>query len=86
MIVKGHDFPNVTLVAALAADLGMYDGDYRSNERTFDLLMQAGGRAGRGQKPGEMIIQTYNPEQYCVEAVRVQDAGLFMRMSLRTAG
>ncbi|MBO5072761.1 MAG: primosomal protein N' [Eubacterium sp.] len=82
MIVKGHDFPNVTLVAALAADLGMYDGDYRSNERTFDLLMQAGGRAGRGQKPGEMIIQTYNPEQYCVEAVRVQDAGLFYENEL----
>lgn len=82
MIVKGHDFPNVTLVAALAADLGMYDGDYRSNERTFHLLMQAGGRAGRGQKPGEMIIQTYNPEQYCVEAVRVQDAELFYENEL----
>ena len=63
MIVKGHDFPNVTLVAALAADLGMFDGDYRSSERTFDLLMQASGRAGRGQKPGEMVIQTYAPEQ-----------------------
>lgn len=82
MIVKGHDFPNVTLVAALAADLGMYDGDYRSNERTFDLLMQASGRAGRGHKPGEMVIQTYDPEQYCVEAVRHQKAEIFYENEL----
>lgn len=82
MIVKGHDFPNVTLVAALAADLGMYDGDYRSNERTFDLLMQASGRAGRGHKPGEMVIQTYDPEQYCVEAVRLQKAEIFYENEL----
>ena len=77
MIVKGHDFPNVTLVAALAADLGMYGGDYRCQERTFDLLMQASGRAGRGEKPGEMIIQTYNPDQYCIEAVKKQDPEIF---------
>lgn len=82
MIVKGHDFPNVTLVAALAADLSMYAGDYRSSERTFDLLMQASGRAGRGQKMGEMIIQTYNPDQYCIEAVKRQDAGLFYENEL----
>lgn len=77
MIVKGHDFPNVTLVAALAADLSMYSGDYRSSERTFDLLMQAAGRAGRGDKKGEMVIQTYNPDAYCVEAVQRQDASFF---------
>lgn len=77
MIVKGHDFPNVTLVAALAADLGMYAGDFHSSERTFDLLMQASGRAGRGKKDGETVIQTYHPEQYCVEAVRRQDADYF---------
>lgn len=77
MIVKGHDFPNVTLVAALAADLSMYTGDYRSNEKTFDLLMQAAGRAGRGDKKGEMVIQTYNPDSYCIEAVRRQDASVF---------
>lgn len=82
MIVKGHDFPNVTLVAALAADLSMYAGDYRSNERTFDLLMQAAGRAGRGSKKGEMIIQTYNPDQYCIEAVRKQDAAYFYENEL----
>jgi len=82
MIVKGHDFPNVTLVAALAADLGMYAGDYRSNERTFDLLMQASGRAGRGEKPGEVVIQTYNPEQYCLEAVQKQQAEIFYENEL----
>lgn len=77
MIVKGHDFPNVTLVAALAADMSMYAGDYRSSERTFELLMQASGRAGRGNKTGEMVIQTYNPEQYCIQAVERQDASFF---------
>ncbi len=82
MIVKGHDFPNVTLVAALAADLSMYAGDYRSNERTFQLLMQASGRAGRGKKRGEMIIQTYHPEQYCVEAVKNQKAEIFYENEL----
>lgn len=82
MIVKGHDFPNVTLVAALAADLSMYAGDYRSSERTFQLLMQASGRAGRGSKRGEVIIQTYNTEQYCVEAVCRQQAELFYENEL----
>ncbi|MCH5265470.1 MAG: primosomal protein N' [Lachnospiraceae bacterium] len=82
MIVKGHDFPNVTLAAALAADLGMYAGDYRSSERTFELLMQASGRAGRGEKKGEMIIQTYNPEQYCIESVARQKAELFYENEL----
>lgn len=77
MIVKGHDFPNVTLVAALAADLSMYAGDYRSSERTFELLMQASGRAGRGDKKGEMVIQTYNPDQYCIQAVERQEASYF---------
>ncbi len=82
MIVKGHDFPNVTLVAALAADLSMYAGDYRSNERTFDLLMQASGRAGRGRKEGEVVIQTYNPGHYAIEAVRKQDPSVFYENEL----
>lgn len=82
MIVKGHDFPNVTLVAALAADISMYAGDYRSSERTFDLLMQASGRAGRGDKKGEMIIQTYNPDQYCIQAVDQQNASYFYENEL----
>lgn len=77
MIVKGHDFPDVTLVAALAADMSMFEQDYRSSERTFQLLQQASGRAGRGDKPGEVIIQTYKPEHYVIESIQKQDADYF---------
>ena len=73
MIVKGHDFPNVTLVGVLAADLSLYTGDYRATERTFQLIAQAVGRAGRGEKPGEAVIQTYQPEHYSITAAAAQD-------------
>lgn len=73
MIVKGHDFPNVTLVGAIAADLSLYTSDYRAGERTFQLLTQAAGRAGRGNKGGNVIIQTYNPEHYSIQAAAKQD-------------
>mgnify|MGYP000861806698 FL=1 len=66
MIVKGHDFPNVTLVGILAADLSLHAGDYRAGERTFQLLTQAAGRAGRSGKTGEVVIQTYDPEHYSI--------------------
>lgn len=73
MIVKGHDFSNVTLVGIIAADLTLFDNDYKSSERTFDLLTQAAGRAGRGKLAGEVVIQTYAPEHYCIETAAKQD-------------
>lgn len=73
MIVKGHDFPNVTLVGVMAADLSLHAGDYKCAERTFQLLTQAAGRAGRGGKPGEVIIQTYDPSNYAIQAAASQD-------------
>lgn len=77
MIVKGHDFPNVTLVGVLAADLSLNDSDYRSGERTFQLLTQAAGRAGRGTRPGEVVIQTYRPEHYSIIHAAGQDYRAF---------
>jgi primosomal protein N' (replication factor Y) len=66
MIVKGHDFSKVTLMGILAADLSLHSGDFRSGEKTFQLLTQAAGRAGRGERPGKVIIQTYQPEHYAI--------------------
>lgn len=77
MIVKGHDFPNVTLVGVLAADLSLNISDYRASERTFQLMCQAVGRAGRGELPGEAVIQTYQPEHYSIQAAVSQDYPAF---------
>ncbi len=77
MIVKGHDFPNVTLVGVLAADLSLNENDYRAGERTFQLLTQAVGRAGRGSKPGEAGIQTYRPDHYSIQWAAKQDYNAF---------
>lgn len=66
MIVKGHDFSRVTLMGILAADLSLHSGDFRSGEKTFQLLTQAAGRAGRGKRPGKVVIQTYQPDHYAI--------------------
>ena len=83
MIVKGHDFPNVTLVGILAADMSLYADDYRAGERTFQLLAQAAGRAGRGQKKGEAVIQTYSPQHYAIVTAAAQDYGAFYEEEIR---
>lgn len=77
MIVKGHDFPNVTLVGVLAADLSLHVSDYHAAERTFQLLTQAAGRAGRGKEAGEVIVQTYQPEHFSIQTAREQDYEAF---------
>ncbi len=77
MIVKGHDFSKVTLVGILAADMSLYANDHRAGERTFQLLTQAAGRAGRADRPGEVVIQTYSPEHYSVAAASHQDYNVF---------
>lgn len=82
MIVKGHDFPAVTLVGVLAADLSLYAGDYRASERTFQLLTQAAGRAGRGAEAGTAVIQTYSPDHYSVQAAAAQDYGSFFEQEM----
>ena len=77
MIVKGHDFPYVTLVGILAADMSLNANDFRAGERTFQLLVQASGRAGRDTRPGEVIIQTYRPDHYAITAAMTQDYEAF---------
>ena len=73
MIVKGHDFPDVTLVGSLCADLSLNASDFRCAERTYQLLVQACGRAGRGELPGKALLQTYHPEHYSIQAAARQD-------------
>ena len=86
MIGKGHDFKNVTLVGALAADLSLFANDYRASERTFQLLCQVAGRAGRRERQGEAVIQTYQPDHYSIVAAKEQNYEEFYQkeMAYRT--
>lgn len=82
MIVKGHDFPRVTLVGIMLADLSLYSSDHRAAERTFDLITQAAGRAGRDKLAGEVIIQTYDPENFCIKAAMNHDYDSFYEQEI----
>lgn len=82
MIVKGHDFPKVTLVGIIAADMSLYASDYRATEKTFQLITQAAGRAGRGIRPGEVVIQTYTPDNYGIKCASLQDYEAFYQQEI----
>lgn len=79
MVTKGHDFPGITLVGIICADLSLSFPDFRAGERTFQLLAQVAGRAGRGETPGRVILQTYNPGHFSIQCAQNQDFQAFYR-------
>jgi primosomal protein N' (replication factor Y) (superfamily II helicase) len=83
IIAKGHDFPNITLVGIICADLSLNFPDFRSGERTFQILAQVAGRSGRGDIPGRVILQTYNPNHFCITAAKNQDFRDFYEREIR---
>lgn len=82
MVAKGHDYPHITLVGIICADLSLNMPDFRAGERTFQLLAQVAGRAGRGTSPGKVILQTYNPHHFSIQAARDQDFESFYRQEV----
>ncbi len=84
MIAKGHDFPRITLVGVLMADLALALPDYRSSERNFQILVQVAGRAGRGEKQGRVVIQTYSPDHYSIKAAAKQDYEAFYKAEIES--
>jgi primosomal protein N' (replication factor Y) len=83
MLAKGHDFPNVTLVGVVSVDAGLALPDFRSAERTFQLITQVAGRAGRGARAGRVVIQTYHPEHYALKHACAQDYAAFFEEEVR---
>jgi primosomal protein N' (replication factor Y) len=83
MIAKGHDFPRVTLVGVVSADVGLGMADFRAAERTFQLLTQVAGRAGRGEQAGEAIVQTIYPDHYSIQLACRQDYAAFYERELQ---
>lgn len=82
MVAKGHDFPNITLVGIICADTSLNFPDFRAGERTFQLLAQVAGRAGRGEKPGRVILQTFNPDHFCILTAKAQDYKAFYEQEI----
>jgi primosomal protein N' (replication factor Y) len=82
MIAKGLDLPAVTLVGVISADVALFLPDFRASERAFQLLTQVAGRAGRGERPGRVLVQTFNPEHFCIQAAARHDYGVFMEAEL----
>ena len=82
MVAKGHDYPHITLVGIVCADLSLSMPDFRAGERTFQLMAQVAGRAGRGTSPGKVILQTYNPHHFSIQAARNQDYMAFYRQEI----